>query len=99
MKITRKTITASAEDYNRDTDRYDNTYVVEGYYGKNYSGLAHSMSTNDWSEAVDAAHAYLSDGDYVEMSNTKSGKVVRIDPDEYFENFDGEFIIGPQELE
>ena len=91
MKITRKTITASAEDYNRDTDRYDNTYVVEGYYGKNYSGLAHSMSTNDWSEAVDAAHAYLSDGDYVEMSNTKSGKVVRIYPDEYFENF-GSFL-------
>lgn len=101
MKITRKTIMASASDYDREPNRYDDRYIVEGYYYKNFSGLAHSMSTNDWSEACDAVHAFVSDGDYVEFTDNVTGKSIRTDYDSYFESFDetGEFPFDVTDLD
>lgn len=66
-------------------------FQVEGYYDNRYVGLAESMTTNDFSEATDSAHAYLSNGDYTLIFDTKTGKEIRFDPNTYFEDFDGEF--------
>jgi hypothetical protein len=66
-------------------------FQVEGYYDSRYVGLAESMTTNDFSEATDSAHAYLSNGDYTLIFDTKTGKEIRFDPDTYFEDFEGEF--------
>lgn len=78
----------------------DNTkYIVCSYYDEKVYGLEDELKTNDWSEATSFAHDKLMNGFMVEIENTITGKYKRINPDEYNEEFDGEFIIRPEELE
>lgn len=78
----------------------DNTkYIVCSYYDEKVHGLEDELKTNDWSEATSFAHDKLMNGFMVEIENTITGKYKRINPDEYNEEFDGEFIIRPEELE
>lgn len=78
----------------------DNTkYIVCSYYDEKVHGLEDELKTNDWSEATSFAYDKLMNGFMVEIENTITGKYKRINPDEYNEEFDGEFIVRPEELE
>jgi hypothetical protein len=77
----------------------DGRYVVRGYFGTNYSGLADDFQSDDWSAIEDHAHEMLSDGDYVEIEDLGTGKSVRLDPDSYFDGFEGEFPVKPWDLD
>ena len=73
---------------------YDGRYVVRGYYDNAFMGLADIYGSDNWSEIEDKAHSFLSDGDYVEITDNVTGKSSRISPDAYFEDFNGEFPIS-----
>lgn len=77
----------------------DTTYIVGSYYDEKLRGLEDELKTDDWSEVEDFAHRKLMQGNMLEIENTKTGKYRRINPDEYNEKFDGEFIVRPEELE
>lgn len=68
-------------------------FIARGYYGTNYSGLADSFESSDYEYIKDKVHDMLSAGDYVEVEDTLTGASYRIDPDTYFEDFDGEFNV------
>lgn len=81
------------------TESKEPTYIVCSYYDEKLHGLEDELKTDDWSEVEDFAHRKLMQGNMVEIENTKTGKYRRINPDEYDETFDGEFIVRPEELE
>ena len=81
------------------TESKDPTYIVCSYYDEKLHGLEDELKTDDWSEVEDFAHRKLMQGNMLEIENTKTGKYRRINPDEYDETFDGEFIVRPEELE
>ena len=90
-----------AEDEYEAEARYEEesargAYEIVGYYDSRYAGVAHDISSNDWSVIEEAAHEYLNEGLYVEITNTILGTYIRISPDEY-EN-EGEFPIKPEDL-
>jgi len=70
---------------------YNERFLVSAYYDSSFAGLAATFESDNWSEIAEVAHDYLSDGSYVEIKDHKTGKRSRIDPDVYFEDFDGEF--------
>ena len=75
----------------------DKPFIVEGYYGADFRGLADSDTFYELSDAIDYAHELLSKGDFVTMEYIGgAGGTLRISPDEYFENFDGEFACTPE---
>ena len=75
----------------------DKPFIVEGYYGDDFRGLADSDTFYELSDAIDYAHELLSKGDFVTMEYIGgAGGTLRISPDEYFENFDGEFACTPE---
>lgn len=80
------------------TESKDPTYIVCSYYDEKLHGLEDELKTDDWSEVEDFAHRKLMQGNMLEIENTKTGKYRRINPDEYDETFDGEFIVRPEEL-
>ena len=73
-------------------------YQVESYYDKYYRGLEDDLFTNDWSEVEEFAHEHLMKGGYVVIYDTENGIRQTIDPDEYAEDFDGEFPYKPWNL-
>lgn len=77
-------------------------YKVNAYYGKSCCGdfvaLAADIETAAWNEAVDFAHDSLTHGYYIEIIETQSGNMVKLDPVEYFDNFEGEFPYKPEDL-
>lgn len=77
----------------------ESLYIVCSYYDEKLHGLEDELKTEDWSEVEDFAHNKLIQGYIVEIENTKTGKYKRINPDEYNEIFDGEFIVKSEELE
>lgn len=81
------------------TESKDPTYIVCSYYDEKLHGLEDELKTDDWSEVEDFAHRKLMQGNMLEIENTKTGKYRRINPDEYDETFDGEFLVRPEELE
>lgn len=81
------------------TESKEPTYIVCSYYDEKLHGLEDELKTDDWSEVEDFAHRKLMQGNMLEIENTKTGKYRRINPDEYDETFDGEFIVRPEELE
>lgn len=85
--------------YEGFTDDAEGRFHVEGYYDARYIGLVDSFETDDWSEATDMAHEFLSNGDYTLIFDTKTGGEVRLDPDEYFEDFNGEFPVSVTDLD
>lgn len=74
-------------------------YIVCSYYDYKLYDLEDKLKTNDWTEATLFAHDKLMNGFMVEIENTITGKYKIINPDEYNEEFDGEFTIRPRELE
>lgn len=74
-------------------------YSVEGYFDRRFYGLAADLDTDDWSKATDAAHEYLSNGYYTLIFDKKTGEEIRLTPDEYFEDFNGEFPVSPTDLD
>ena len=78
---------------------YESTYYVVAYLYTNYTGVVDDLSTNDWSEVEEFAHDNLASGNLVEIENEETGCSVRLNPDEYFEDFEGEFPIKSWDLE
>lgn len=78
------------------------TYKVSAYYGKSPSGafvaLETDLTTPDWSKAEEFAHERLMKGNYVIISDTKSGKSLKIDPLDYEDAFCGNFPYKPDDL-
>lgn len=78
------------------------TYKVSAYYGKSPSGtfvaLETDLTTPDWSRAEEFAHERLMKGNYVIISDTKSGKSLKIDPLDYEDAFCGDFPYKPDDL-
>lgn len=77
----------------------DGRYLVEGYYGQDYRGRADDFQSDDWSEIEEHAHEMLSNGLFVEITDLGSGQGDRLDPDTYFDGFEGEFPIKPWDLD
>ena len=69
-------------------------FEVYGYYDAALRGVAEFFETDRWSEVEDTAHQYLSDGDFVTITDTKTGRWIKINPDVYFEDFEGEFPVS-----
>lgn len=89
----------SKETKNEDFGSKDPTYIVCSYYDEKLHGLEDELKTDDWSEVEDFAHRKLMQGNMLEIENTKTGKYRRINPDEYDEIFDGEFLVRPEKLD
>ncbi len=77
----------------------DTKYIVCSYYDYKLHDTEDELKTNDWTEATLFAHDKLMNGFMVEIENTMTGKYKRINPDEYNEEFDGEFTIRSEELD
>jgi hypothetical protein len=58
-----------------------------GFYDGKY------FDVSEWSDVESMAHDYLMQGFYVTIINNKTGDRINIDPDEYVDNFDGEFDV------
>lgn len=97
MSETKRLIESIQNNLNETND--NTKYIVCSYYDEKVHGLEDELKTNDWSEATSFAHDKLMNGFMIEIENTITGKYKRINPDEYNEEFDGEFIIRPEELE
>lgn len=81
------TITSSIDEYSQlATPEY--TYSVEGYYDSNFQGLVDSYSGNDFSEALDAAHNFVCDGDFVIIKNVQTGRTRSYSTDDWFNAVD-----------
>ena len=97
MSETRKLFESFKSNLNESKD--NTKYIVCSYYDYKLHDLEDELFTNDWTEATLFAHDKLMKGFIVEIENTTTGKYKRINPDEYSEDFDGEFTIRPEELE
>lgn len=80
-------------------ENYDAIYAVRSYYDGDYRGLEDKIVTEDWSEVEDFAHEKLMNGNFVKITNVMTGNFLKCDPDCYQENFDGEFIWSPTDVE
>lgn len=69
-------------------------YEVRAYYDEALRGLEASDKYLDWDEAVMIAHNELSNGSIVTITNMETGEEHKIIPDDYFAEFDGEFILN-----
>lgn len=77
-------------------------YAVNGYYGTDSNGhpqgLAEDFKTDDWSKVEEQAHEMLGKGNIVEIVDERTGGSTVLDPDLYFEDFQGEFPVKPNDL-
>ena len=80
-------ITSSAYDYTQ-LALPDYKYSVEGYYDSNFQGLVDSYSGNDFSEALDAAHEFASNGDFIIIKNVQTGRTRSYSTDDWFNAID-----------
>lgn len=76
-----------------------NSYTAISYYDDKLKGVEDETSSGDWSVITDFAHDKLMSGSYVKITNTTTGKEKVISPDTYQDDFDGEFVIGIEELD
>lgn len=78
-------------------------YSVSGYYGADSNGhpqgLAEDFKTDDWSKVEEQAHEMLGKGNIVEIVDERTGGSTVLDPDLYFEDFQGEFPVKPHDLD
>lgn len=78
-------------------------YAVSGYYGTDSNGhpqgLAEDFKTDDWSKVEEQAHEMLGKGNIVEIVDERTGGSTVLDPDLYFEDFQGEFPVKPHDLD
>lgn len=71
---------------------YSKRYKIRGYFDPDFRGLSDSMESDDFDEIRSVAHDYLSDGSCIIVNDYETGKVIRLTPDEYFGDFEGEGI-------
>lgn len=74
-------------------------YAVYGYYDENCKGLENSDWCSNWEEVEDLVHQYISKGDIVRIKNNETGNDIIITPDEYWDNFEGQCPVSPQDVE
>lgn len=82
-------VSASSSDSAYDENDEPYKYYVAGYYSVDSNGhpygLAESLYTNDFDEALETAHTYCGNGDYVEFTNQITGMSLDYDPDDWEE--------------
>lgn len=74
-------------------------YEVKAYFDNNFCGLEDSFTTTDFDIVVDFSHEKLMSGYNVIIKNLVSGIEKRILSDNYYEEFDGEFIYNFEDFE
>lgn len=67
-------------------------YRIRAYYDDNYRGLSDDFKSNDLDTIKDTAHSYLSNGLCIIINDYETGKLIKMTPDEYFADFEGEGI-------
>ena len=89
-------INKSRTNMNEDYD--PNGFAVTGYLqpNKRSAYADRYFGPNDWSEVEAYAHDLLMQGLYTNIWYIKTGDAIDIDPDEYINNFDGEFEVTPE---
>lgn len=95
-KLENKNETVNKSILNEETS---NSYTAISYYDDKLKGVEDETSSGDWSVITDFAHDKLMSGSYVKITNTTTGKEKVISPDTYQDDFDGEFVIGIEELD
>ena len=84
-------ITSSTYDYTQ-LALPDYKYSVEGYYDSNFQGLVDSYTGDDFSEALEAAHNFVCDGDFIIIKNEQTGRTRSYSTDDWFNAIDmGEY--------
>ena len=96
-------VSASSSDSAYDENDEPYRYYVAGYYSVDSNGhpygLAESLYTNDFDEALETAHTYCGNGDYVEFTNQITGMSLDYDPDDWNEAIEyGEFPTSVYDL-
>lgn len=96
-------VSASSSDSAYDENDEPYRYHVAGYYSVDSNGhpygLAESLYTNDFDEALETAHTYCGNGDYVEFTNQITGMSLDYDPDDWNEAIEyGEFPTSVYDL-
>lgn len=89
-----KSIKCTQGDFTYDFSEDEFPFRVTSYYDHSQRGIADGASFDDMDEAVAYAHEKLSEGP-VRIEHYDVG-AVDINPDEYWENFDGEFWCTPE---
>ena len=75
-------------------------WSVASFYDERLIGLEKSETgIEDWSRVEELAHEWVSNGGYVEIKDDESGKSIVLDYDSYFEDFEGEFPVKPEDFE
>ena len=75
-------------------------YKVDSFFDIDERGLCYSNSSlTNWSQVEEIAHEWLSDGGVVRITDLETGNNMTLNPDMYFEMFNGEFPIKPDDLE
>lgn len=72
---------------------YSERYKVLAFYGNDYRGLVDDFSSDDFDEISDKAHEFLSNGNLIVVNDYETGKQIRLTPDDYFDDFEGEGIL------
>ena len=89
-----KSIKCTQGDFTYDFSEDEFPFRVTSYYDHSQRGIADGASFDDMDEAVAYAHEKLSEGP-VRIEHYDVG-AVDINPDKYWENFDGEFWCTPE---
>ena len=75
-------------------------FEIRAYYGQDHNGhglgLEGSYSVDFFEVMAYIAHDKVSHGYVVEVKCVKTGKVLELDPDSYFENFEGECPVSAE---
>lgn len=76
----------------------ENGFAVTGYLYDNQRGAVADryFDPDEWSEVEDYAHNLLMKGLFVNIVYFKTGDSININPDEYRNEFDGEFVINSE---
>lgn len=76
----------------------ENGFAVTGYLYDNQRGAVADryFDPDEWSEVEDYAHDLLMKGLFVNIIYFKTGDSININPDEYRNEFDGEFVINSE---
>ena len=73
-------------------------YTVSAYFDEDKRGVADRIICEDWSEVEQKAHEFLSNGHITTIEAHDTGVELTLTPDEYFESFEGEFPLKPDDF-
>ncbi len=76
----------------------ENGFAVTGYLYDNQRGVVADryFDPDEWSDVEDYAHDLLMKGLFVNIIYFKTGDSININPDEYRNEFDGEFVVNSE---